>query len=893
MRRRPRCLVAVLMGTIAWLGIMISSPSPAVSATGTALAQSESAVETIAPKPRFVGMTLAEALRTLQRLGLKIIFTTNVVRSGMTVETEPLTPSSDLRAILDELLAAHGLESRDVPNQTLVIVPNGRPRRATESSRASISGIIRSRRDTGPIEGVHIRLLETDVGATSGSDGSFAIPDLAGGPVTLEIRRRGFVVETVEHFLVAGRDTQLDILLDPAPVTEEELIVTPSRISLLRSEPVAPVALSRDAILALPHLGDDFFRALSLLPGIAANDASAQFNIRGGRRDETQIVLDGQELYETFHLKEFDDAQSIIAPTTLESVDLSTGSFSAEHGDRMGGVLDMKTRTPTGATKTRLGIGILGTEAGGSGPFKDRRGSWIAQGRRGSGDFAGKLIGPERPLFWDAFAKLDYQLGPQHVLRANLLHSDDRFDFTEITVDGEKRIATGYLSSYLWLTDQIVLGPRLFFETAISSSRIERDRNGLELDEDVQWTVADRRDLEVLALRQSWNFQRTPKNYLKWGFEVRKFDTLYDYASTFDFEAPLAQIRTNEALDAITFEDRFEESHTSLYVTDRLQLGDATTLELGLRFDDHSQTDESRLTPRLNLARSFGDNTVFRAAWGQFNQSQRPYELAVEDADTAFRRVERSEHRLLGFEHLFQSAPAAGLALRVELYQREIYNPQPRWENLYEPLNEFQEVEPDRVRVVPDRSSAEGIEFFLRGRAGANADWFVNYTLASSEDEIDGRRQRRALDQTHSLNLDFDYRVTDSWTLNLAWRYHTGWPTTPLDLERVIRPPGPAEADEEDEEPGEPLEPHFVFVPVLGEPFGARLANYHRLDLRASRRWHRGSGLLTFFVDIQNLYNRQNLAGFDYEIDDQEGTLIPNPERWRGFFPSLGIRWEF
>ncbi|MCH7664757.1 MAG: TonB-dependent receptor [Acidobacteria bacterium] len=889
MRRRPRRLVAVLMGTVAWIGITIPSVSPAVSAAGAALAQSESAEQTIAPTPVFVGMTLAEALKDLQGRGLKIVFTTNVVRPGMRVETEPLTDPSDLRAILDELLAAHGLESRNVPNQTLVIVPDGRPRRATESSRASISGIVRSRRDTGPIEGVHIRLLETDVGATSSPDGSFAIPDLAGGPVTLEIRRRGFVVETVEQFLVVGRDTQLDILLDPAPITEEEVIVTPSRISLLRSEPVASVALSRDAILALPHLGDDFFRALSLLPGIAANDASAQFNIRGGRRDETQIILDGQELYETFHLKEFDDAQSIIAPTTLESVDLSTGSFSAEHGDRMGGVLDMKTHTPTGATKTRLGIGILGAEAGGSGTFKDRRGSWIAQGRRGSNEFAGKLIGPERPLFWDAFAKLDFQVAPRHVLRANFLHSDDEFDFSEVTADGEKHLATEYLSSYLWLTDQFILGPRLFFESALSSSRVERDRNGIELDEDVQWSIADRRDLEVLALRQAWNFQVMPDNYLKWGFEIREFDTLYDYASTFNFDVPLAQIRTNAALDAITFEDRFEESHKSLYVTDRLQLGDATTLELGLRFDDHSQTDESHLTPRLNLARSFGGNTVFRAAWGQFNQSQRPYELAVEDGDTAFRKVERSEHRLLGFEHLFQSTPKAGLALRVELYQREIYNPQPRWENLYEPLNEFQEVEPDRLRVVPDRSYAEGIELFLRGRAGANADWFVNYTLASSEDEINGRRQHRALDQTHSLNLDFDYRVTDSWTLNLAWRHHTGWPTTPLDLQRVIRPPSPGEEDEE----GEPLEPQIVFVPVLGEPFGARLSNYHRLDLRASRRWHRGSGLLTFFVDIQNLYDRKNLAGFDYEIDGEEGILIPNPERWGGFFPSLGIRWEF
>ncbi len=869
---------------IVWFGVTVPSFSPA------ALAQAAPVAQVAGPPPLFAGMTLAEGLRNLQKRGLKIVFTTNVVRPGMRIATNPESEASDLRAVLDELLAPHDLESRDAPNRTLVVVPKGIPRIETRASTASVSGIVRSQRDTRPIEGVRLRLLETDNEVTSGPDGGFVIPDLAAGPVTIEVRRRGFVVETVEQFLAAERDTQLDILLNPAPVTEEEVIVTPSRVSLLRREPAAPVALSRDDILGLPHLGDDFFRALSLLPGVAANDASAQFNIRGGRRDETRIVLDGQELYETFHLKEFDNAQSIIAPTTLESVDLSTGSFSAEHGDRMGGVLDMTTRTPTGPPQTRLGIGLLSAEAGGAGSFNNQRGSWIAQARRGSNEFAGKLLGPERPVYWDAFGKLDYQLNPAHVLRANFLRSDDQYDFTEITVDGEKRIATDYLSSYFWLTDQTIPGPNLFFETAISNSRVERDRNGLELDEDVQWTVADRRDLEVLALRQSWYYQVTPSNYLKWGFELRDFDTFYDYASTFNFESPLAIVRTNADLDAITFTDVLEESHDSAYVSDRLQIGDAATLELGLRFDDHSQTDESHLTPRLNLAYSLGGRSVLRAAWGRFNQSQRPYELAVEDADTAFRKVERSEHRLLGFEHLFGNSRTAGLALRVELYQREITNPQPRWANLYEPLNEFQEAEPDRVRIVPDRSHAEGIEMFLRGRAGAKADWFVSYTLASSEDEIDGRRQPRQLDQTHSLNFDIDYRVTDGWTLNLAWRYHTGWPTTPLTLQEVIRFRNPDDEGEVDEEGDEP---DVFFVPVLGDPFSDRLSDYHRLDLRASRRWNLESGLLTFFVDIQNVYHRKNPAGFDYEIDDEAGIITPNVETWKGFFPSLGIRWEF
>lgn len=840
--------------------------------------------------PRLADLPLSQALRRLQEQGLKIVFTSNVVRAGMRVASQPGGHLEEPQALLAELLAPHDLEARNAPNQTFVVVPrtrSGAARPVPDPSRVSLGGVVRSRRDTLPIEGVGVRVLETGAVAVSAADGSFAIPGLAPGSVTLEVRRRGFVVETLEQVPVSSSGTELDILLDPAPVTEEVVVVKPSRISLLRREPAAPVALSRDAILALPHLGDDFFRALSLLPGVAANDASARFSIRGGRRDETRILLDGQELYETFHLKDFDSAQSIIAPTTLESVDLSTGSFSAEHGDRMGGVLDMTTRTPTGPTQGRLGLGILGAEIGGAGTFGSQRGSWIAQGRRGANDFAGKLIGPERPVYWDIFGKVDFQLTPRYVLRVNVLRSDDEFDFREVTTDGQKDLATDYLSSYLWLTDQRVLNSKAFFETAISHSRVERDRNGVEADEDVRWTIGDRRALEVAAVRQSWNVQVHSGNYLELGFELRDFDTSFDYRSDYEFDAALADLRTNGPEGSIAFEQRLVESHGSLYVTDRLDLGEATTLELGLRYDDHSQTRESHLTPRLNLARILGPNTILRAAWGLFNQSQRPYELAVEDGDTAFRRIERSEHRLLGFEHSFQGKPQLALTLRLEAYQREIDRPQPRWINLYEPLNEFQEVEPDRVRITPERSYAEGLEVFLSGSAGARIDWFANYALASSEDEIGGRRQPRELDQTHTLNLDLDYRINDAWTLNVAWRYHTGWPTTPLGVRPVMEEPEPEEDEEGD------FEPEIVFEPVLGAPFGSRLDDYHRLDLRLGRRWRNEAGTFVFYLDVQNVYDRKNQAGFDYEIEEDDGTILPNVEEWAGFFPSLGIRWEF
>ncbi|HET9225105.1 MAG TPA: hypothetical protein VFR31_00440, partial [Thermoanaerobaculia bacterium] len=134
----------------------------------------------------------------------------------------------------------------------------------------------------------------------------------------------------------------------------------------------------------------------------------------------------------------------------------------------------------------------------------------------------------------------------------------------------------------------------------------------------------------------------------------------------------------------------------------------------------------------------------------------------------------------------------------------------------------------------------------------------------STEDRIQGEEIRRQTDQPHTVNLYVDTRLGKNWSLSTAWRYHTGWPTTPV-----------FSIDGE---------------PVLGKLNSERLPVYHRMDLRASREWQLRSGRLTFFVDLQNVYNRENAAGFDLEVD--EDGIVREPESWPGFFPSIGITWE-
>jgi Ca-activated chloride channel family protein len=69
---------------------------------------------------RYVGRPLADLLRDLQSLGLKVVFSSELVRPEMRVVSEPKSTSP--REILDEVLAAHGLRAVAGPKDTWLVV---------------------------------------------------------------------------------------------------------------------------------------------------------------------------------------------------------------------------------------------------------------------------------------------------------------------------------------------------------------------------------------------------------------------------------------------------------------------------------------------------------------------------------------------------------------------------------------------------------------------------------------------------------------------------------------------------------------------------------------------------------------------------------------------------
>jgi len=811
-------------------------------------------------------MPLAAALDVLRGQGLELAFTSELVRPEMRVEREPV--ASEPRLVLDEILAPHGLRVREEAGGLLVVVASPTP------PLGSIRGRVVERSGAG-IAGAGVRLVELDLVATSAADGSFAFPDLPHGRYTLDASAIEHLEERISVRVEGATTVRLH--LPEQPYIQDEIAVFPSRLSLLEDESGSSFAFDRETIESLPHLGGDLLRATSLLPGVTGNDVSAELSVHGGRRDEVRILLDGQELYGAFHLQDYDNALSVVPASNLAAATLTTGAYPASQGDRMSGILDLRSIDPPSATRFVLGLSVLDALFAGSGRFRDDRGAWMVSGRTGSLALAADAIGDEEPRLWDLFVKANHA-GKQGQLGARLLAAGDELELDKVESDGFERLETNYRTTHGWLTHQASPGERLLIETLGSWADLRRVRGGTGSEEEGSFELDDRRDTQVLGLSQHWQLQAGDRHTAQWGLEGRRYETAFDYFKSIDPEivilAPFSPPRVleNRLRETLTGE------HLGLWVSDRIAVTDRLTLELGARWDRHTATGDTLLSPRVNLARRLGERAVVRAAWGRFFQSQRPYELQVEDGETGLFPAERADHWVLGWERRPRRAPLGLEVLRVEVYRREIDDPRPRYESLLEPLNFFPEIEPDRVRVAPRESSAQGVELLLRGRRGERFGWWLSWARARAEDGIDGRDVPRPLDQPHTVTLDVGHRLPGQWNLNLAWRYHTGWPTTPVSATFV---PDPEDPEEEPE-----------LVAVFGPLRSRRLPDYHRLDLRASRTWARGRGRITFFVDVQNLYDRANPAGFDVSLEEDEGVVLLESEDWPGIFPSLGVRWE-
>jgi outer membrane receptor protein involved in Fe transport len=743
-------------------------------------------------------LTLEQAFEQLEQQGLKILYSSDLVKPWMRVKGEPVGAAP--RAVLLELIAPFSISAVDGPNGIVLLT-------RAKRSRAFAS-----------------RVPEDRVPVLEGS------ADLA------------------------------------------EIIVSASRYHLLQVPAPGMTVFEHDALEMIPTLSDDPLRALSHLPGVTRDDFSAKVNVRGGGTEETLVRFDGIRLYNPFHLKDFQSLFSAIDPLSVREIDFYTGGFPVAYGGRMSAVIDILPRASGALPHHALSVSTLSASALTSGQLNDGRTDWLVSGRRGNLDVLMNLAdrNDSRPSYLDVYARLGHQISDGWSISGNLLAMEDDLLFYDS--DEAERAKAEYRDHYVWLRLDHER-ENLSANVIVTRTQLESRRDGIADQELLAHGVLrDVRSHEIDSLQANGSWRINDAVLVHAGAEWSSSTGHYDYSDAvqfdvlFDVPGTPDQFERNRSLQA-----RLRGEQYGSYGNVRVQLPFDTVLETGLRWDKEtlSPKHQQSFSPRVSLVHELNDRMRLRAGWGRFQQSQTINELQISDGVVQFWPEQRAYHWLGGFDYRHPM----GFELRVEGYRKQYRGLHPRFENLMNTFIVLPELKPDRLRIDASSATAKGIELSLRRMGDHAFRWWFGYSYASIKEDQDATQSYRSWDQEHTLTVGAGWR-NDRWDLSIASSYHTGRPTTRIEL-----------GDD-----GSHVR--------LTEPRGSsRLNSYSSVDARVAHKWRFGDvSALTVFLELSNLLDRTNTCCVEYEIEvDEEGGRVLEIEDvdTLPLLPSLGFSVEF
>lgn len=836
------------------------------------------------PLTRVAGLTvrgegLDVALRLLQRTaGVSLVYSPDLLPSERIVDCV----CSD--ATVEEALATilYGTGLTYTASRTLIrVVPRGEDREAGRTG--VIEGrIVDAEWDT-PVVNAMV-WLASGRGSLSDARGLFVLRDLPVGFHRLEVTSIGWRPEVVEVD-VRGADTlSVTIRLKREPIPLPAIVVAPGTFGMLEDvSPTTVSTLTRAELATMPQVGEDVFRSVRRLPGVTSDDISTRLNVRGGYDQEVMVRLDGLELYEPYHLKDWNGVLGIVDVHSLGGVQLTSGGFGAEYGDKTAGILDMTSRTSLGGNKTTLGVSISNVTAMSRGDFGGERGGWLLSARRGFLDLVLDLVDENpafSPQYYDVFGKLAYQLTPTNLLTAHVLHAGDSFIYRDKPPEGidEADISSTWASSYGWLTWKATPGRRFTSTTIGSTGQISRNRSGFVLDlADAPDLIDtdDHRSFRFAGIRNDASYEISDDVLLKLGGEAKWVGADYDFGNFRRWSNLAPDSTIVKAYDSVKVAMEPRGHEVSAYVAARTRPAERLIAEVGVRYDRISHTRDSDFSPRLLAAVELSPTTTVRASWGRYRQSHGIQELEVGDGETEYFPSERADQLALGLEHRFRN----GVDARLELYERRMADQRPVFFNAEQELQIFAEAAFDRMIFQPDRGRARGVELLAERRSGSRLAWSASYALAVAEDRVGGSWVPRRFDQRHTIGVHLAYTPALHWNVSLGWRFHSGWPATPWSYGVTTLPDG-----------------SDTFHQVFGALRTDRVPAYHRLDMRVTRDFLIGGNVMTAFIDLLNVYDRANLGSYSYERDYQGGRMtIARHDGQTGLplLPTFGLRYEF
>jgi len=478
-----------------------------------------------------------------------------------------------------------------------------------------------------PVANAGVTLLHEDgtavATARTDASGTFRFAPIEAGAYTLQVEAEGYFKSDYSFTLRARQPMSLSIELAVRSAVQQSVEVRSSYRTIDPQKTGSSQTLTRGELERLPDpLAEDTTALVAnLMPG-ASQSHDNFINVRGNEFSLHEFINGVSFLDNT--QPQFSPG---ISPQIFETVDLLTGGFTPEYGNRFGGVLDITTRSG----RTMNGHGLLNYR-GATLDNHDLNADYGGQaGAIGYYFFAdgftsGRYLDPPQPEELHDFGaglrgtmQLDWQ-GRKDNLKLLLIGGGTNFQQPNILQDQEAgRDATRRLRQQ---TAILTWGHTFSGDTLLSSSvyqRIGSDRILPTSDPDTPLSIGSRSTFTVGV--KSDVIHLWHGHVLKAGVDLVRLREL---------ESFFIDGRGDPDVFPIDFRQGLKGGQASVYLQDHFSPFRNLAVDLGLRYDHFDLVDtQAQTSPRIGLAYHLTrTNTVFRGAYNRL-MSPPPIEYSL------------------------------------------------------------------------------------------------------------------------------------------------------------------------------------------------------------------------------------------------------------------------
>ena len=553
--------------------------------------------------------------------------------------------------------------------------------RVFAGTTGKLTGKVTDQNTGEPLIGVNILLEGTSFGVATDDEGNYLIINIPPGNYSLKVTYIGYQPFVTRNVVIStDQTTRIDVKLDESVITMEGVEVVAQRSIIQKDATGTQTSISSAKIDALPV--QNFTDVLKLQAGVVGNGDG--MNVRGGRGNEVAYLVDG--IYVSDPVAGRKDPS--IGNDAIEELKFLTGTFNAEYGNAMSGIVNVVTKE--GGAEFSGGAEIKTSEFGVS-PYSSYDYNYLSA--RLSGPIMGRDLtffangtidneGSYLPWGYDRISngllKVTSQPFPGLKSSLSARFSDQKrkrydhdFKYIEDRSGYSKTRSNQYIlavthtpaSNFYYDIKGSFLFRNYFYGLDKDTSQyvntyslIPTPQGYEDFYQDYDDQQVEKNKTSTYNLRGDMFLQFDKSNELKAGFEFKKHDIDYTY-----------MLNPKSTSNFYFTSYKRQPVEGSAYLQDKIEY-DLLVINLGLRLDYFDQSSQLRLdpyeestltdsepkfqlSPRIAIANPISEKTMIRFAYGKFLQNP-DYQYFFENTGDYDRALLKSRNPQFGIPGL-------------------------------------------------------------------------------------------------------------------------------------------------------------------------------------------------------------------------------------------------